>query len=118
MAPLQFRAPRCNNALRLLEVVLLAAGTVALMLLLSYGLGTCVDVPAWHEKNYGFTLKCDKGARSPVWPPLAAQCWPCARLLGSHGDRAPCFRRFGSFALSQASCALHDAHRSPSFLEG
>ena len=52
--------------LRLLEAVLLAAGTVAIMLLLSYGLGTCVDVPEWHEKNYGFTLRCDKGARPPV----------------------------------------------------
>ena len=58
----QFRAPRGNNALRLLEAVLLAMGTVAAMLLLSYSLGTCVDVPKWHEKNYGFTLKCTTGA--------------------------------------------------------
>ncbi|KAK9844167.1 hypothetical protein WJX81_006719 [Elliptochloris bilobata] len=57
----RFRAPRGSNTLRLLEAVLLAAGAVALMLLLSYSLGTCVDVPKWHEKNYGFTLKCEKG---------------------------------------------------------
>jgi hypothetical protein len=57
----QFRAPRASSALRLLEAVGLAAGTVAAMLLLSYSLGTCVDVPKWHEKNYGFTLKCESG---------------------------------------------------------
>ncbi len=80
----QFRAPRGNNALRLLEAALLAMGTVAAMLLLSYSLGTCVDVPKWHEKNYGFTLKCTTGAHparpeadSSIYQPLGLMAKLC-----------------------------------------
>ncbi len=58
----QYRAPRSNNALRLLESAGLAALTVVMMLGLSYFAGTCVDVPDWHEKDYGFTFHCTDGA--------------------------------------------------------
>ena len=46
----QYRAPRSNNTLRMLEAAGLAAITVNMMLGLSYFAGTCVDVPDWHEK--------------------------------------------------------------------
>lgn len=43
------------------EAAGLAAVTVVTMLGLSYFLGTCVEVPDWQQKNYGFTFHCPEG---------------------------------------------------------
>ena len=58
---LQYRASRQNNVGRLLEVAVVAAVTVLSMFTLAYFVGTCVDVPEWHEKSYGFTFHCTDG---------------------------------------------------------
>ncbi len=59
---LQVRAPRAENWKRMAEAAILAAITVVMMLALSYFLGTCVEVPDWQQKNYGFTFHCPEGA--------------------------------------------------------
>lgn len=58
---LQIRAPRHRGLLRVAESAGLAALTVVTMLGLSYFMGTCVEVPQWQEKDYGFTLNCPAG---------------------------------------------------------
>ncbi|BDA43411.1 H(+)/Cl(-) exchange transporter 7 [Coccomyxa sp. Obi] len=60
-ALLSVRAPRTNNRLRMAEGAGLAALTIVMMLALSYFLGTCVEVPDWQQKNYGFTFHCPEG---------------------------------------------------------
>ena len=117
LCALQYRAPRADNARRLLEAAGLAALTVVMMLALSYFAGTCVDVPDWHEKDYGFTFHCTDGAPAasvpgpPAYdwaPDLAAQLgatgrwvlsliqflfdWPC--FPGRYNDLATAFMAF------------------------
>ncbi len=58
---MQVRAPRTNNKLRMAEGAGLAALTIVMMLALSYFLGTCVEVPDWQQKNFGFTFHCPEG---------------------------------------------------------
>ncbi|EIE22417.1 hypothetical protein COCSUDRAFT_16693 [Coccomyxa subellipsoidea C-169] len=60
-ALLSVRAPRAENWKRMAEAAILAAITVVMMLALSYFLGTCVEVPDWQQKNYGFTFHCPEG---------------------------------------------------------
>lgn len=57
----QFRAPRTHNAGRLAEAVGLGVLTIVTMFVLSYLLGTCVDVPDWHASGYGYTFHCTEG---------------------------------------------------------
>ena len=45
--------------------------TIGTMFTLSYTLGRCVDVPAWRERNYGYTFHCPNGA---FWPRERLQC--------------------------------------------
>lgn len=47
--------------MRLVEVAAVAAVTVGCMFALAFYVGTCVDVPEWHEKGYGFTFHCTGG---------------------------------------------------------
>ena len=42
--------------------------TVVTMFGLSYWLGTCVDVPDWHESQYGFTFHCTDGGALLPYP--------------------------------------------------
>lgn len=61
----QVRAPRTHGAARLAEAVGLGVLTIVTMFALSYYLGTCVDVPDWHESGYGFTFHCTDGVGLP-----------------------------------------------------
>ena len=58
------RPSREEPVKRLLQGVAVAALTVAVMFSLSYAAGRCVDVPAWQERDYGFTFHCTGGALS------------------------------------------------------
>ena len=49
----------------------MAAVTVVSMFTLAYSVGTCVDVPEWHEKSYGFTFHCTDGEWRPAYIPTA-----------------------------------------------
>ena len=58
---MQIRAPRTHNVGRLAEAVGLGVLTIVTMFVLSYTLGTCVDVPDWHASGYGYTFHCTEG---------------------------------------------------------
>ena len=57
----QIRARRTDNLRRIGEVALIVSFTVGAIFVLASSLGTCVDVPSWKEKNYGFTFHCPNG---------------------------------------------------------
>ena len=61
----QIRAPRTHSVARLAEAAGLGVLTIVTMFLLSYWLGTCVDVPEWHESGFGFTFHCKNGDLRP-----------------------------------------------------
>ena len=63
---MQVKAPQDNTLLRLAQGAAVAALTIALMFTLSYWVGTCVTVPAWRERDYGFTFHCENGASTSV----------------------------------------------------
>ena len=42
-------------------MALIVSFTVGAIFVLASSLGTCVDVPSWKEKNYGFTFHCPNG---------------------------------------------------------
>jgi len=71
---LQIRANRFNNRKRMLEVVIVVTITVASIFTLAYTLGSCVDVPEWREKGYGFTLYCTDGPPPPPHTHTPSQC--------------------------------------------
>ena len=48
----------------------MAVLTIGTMFTLSYLLGRCVDVPAWRERNYGYTFHCPSGV-----PPCCLHMW-------------------------------------------
>ena len=58
---------------RLAQGVGVAVLTIGTMFTLSYLLGRCVDVPAWRERNYGYTFHCPSGAPS---------CYLCTGVEG------------------------------------
>ena len=58
---MQIRARRTDNWRRIGEVALIVSITVAAIFVLASSLGTCVDVPSWKEKGYGFTFHCQDG---------------------------------------------------------
>ena len=45
---MQLRAPRTNGLARIAEAVGLGLFTIAVMFILSWCFGACVDVPEWH----------------------------------------------------------------------
>ena len=60
---------------------MLAAITIVIMIVLSWTLGTCVEVPEWLENGYGITFHCEDG-KAPLLkqPALASQAFmgqPC-----------------------------------------
>ena len=58
---MQVRPSREQALRRLVQGVCVAVLTIGTMFTLSYTLGRCVDVPAWHERHYGFTFHCTEG---------------------------------------------------------
>ena len=50
--------------LRINEAAVLAAITIVIMIVLSWTLGTCVEVPEWLENGYGITFHCEDGKAS------------------------------------------------------
>jgi hypothetical protein len=90
------------------EAAILAAITVTMMLALSYFLGTCVEVPDWQQKNYGFTFHCPEGTRRPCCssgnilsdqdPLFSAKCGVeavrCCGSAGKYNDLATAFMAF------------------------
>ena len=57
----QIRARRDRHLARIAEVSGIAAFTVGAMFILAYTLGSCIDVPEWKAKGYGFTFHCESG---------------------------------------------------------
>ena len=55
---------RRKNLLRITEAAVLAAITIIIMIVLSWTLGTCVEVPEWLENGYGITFHCEDGRDS------------------------------------------------------
>ena len=77
---------------RLAQGVCVAVLTIGTMFTLSYTLGRCVDVPAWRERNYGYTFHCTNGG---FWPQgwlqcqaMVAGCWTRG-VEGAHAWRQP-----------------------------
>lgn len=61
----QVKASREQTGLRLAQGAAVAGFTVLSMFVLSFWVGTCVNVPEWHESSYGFTFYCENGTASP-----------------------------------------------------
>ncbi len=65
---MQVRVSRRKNLLRITEAAVLAAITIIIMIVLSWTLGTCVEVPEWLENGYGITFHCEDGKAFLRWP--------------------------------------------------
>ena len=89
---LQMRPGKDKPGKRMLQGIVVAVLTIGTMFSLSYGLGRCVDVPAWKERNYGFTFHCTNGAQFADHA-LSASLAPSMTLM-LHSGRA-CLQRAG-----------------------
>ena len=58
---MQIRARRTDNWRRIGEVAVIVTITIATIFAMASSLGTCVEVPSWKEKGYGFTFHCPDG---------------------------------------------------------
>ena len=63
----QVRAKSQTLTHYLVDAVIVATLTIVTMFVLSYWLGTCVTVPKWRFKNYGYTFYCPEGGKSAPW---------------------------------------------------
>ena len=78
----QVRVSRRKDLLRITEAAVLAAITIVIMIVLSWTLGTCVEVPEWLDNGYGITFHCEDG--KAFWRVAVKVC-----LLSINGT-SPC----------------------------